>query len=128
MEPSRCSPDLSLIVACYNEETIVEASMARIFAVLDDTRLAWEVIFVDDGSRDRTPAVIEEIIARHPDRALRRILSDRNRGRGRTVSDGFRVACGAVVGYVDLDLEIPAHYIPVCVRAVREGADVATAL
>src|SRR5436190_745890 len=61
-------------------------------------------------------------------RVRRRSPHDPNRCRGRTVSDGFRLARGAVAGYVDIDLEVPAYYIPVCVRAVREGADVATAL
>jgi glycosyltransferase involved in cell wall biosynthesis len=120
--------DLSLIVACYNEEPILHASMAQVFDVLDGTRLSYEVIFVDDMSQDRTRAVIDEIIARHPWRPLRRILHERNRGRGRTVADGFLVAQGAVAGYIDIDLEVEAHYIPVCVRAVQQGADVATAL
>jgi GTP-binding protein HflX len=57
---------------------------------------------------------------------LRVILHDRNCGRGTTVSDGFRAARGGIAGYLDVDLEVHSRYIPSLVRAIRNGADVAT--
>ncbi|NCQ33081.1 MAG: hypothetical protein COY42_10610 [Armatimonadetes bacterium CG_4_10_14_0_8_um_filter_66_14] len=120
--------DLSLIVACYNEEPILADSVAQVFEVLDATRFSYEVIFVDDCSQDRTREIIDSILARYPDKSLRRIFHEQNIGRGGTVADGFRAAHGEVVGYLDIDLEVQARYIPACVLAVRNGHDVATAL
>jgi glycosyltransferase AglD len=122
------APDLSLVVACYNEEPILEASIAETFRVLDRLKLETEVIFVDDASRDRTAEVIERIIARHPDRRLRKIEHARNVGRGGTVADGIHAASGRIVGFIDIDLEVHPDNIRPCVLAVEEGHDVATAL
>ncbi len=119
--------DLSLVLACYNEEPIIEDSVRQIVDVLDATRFSYEIIFVDDGSRDRTRELIEAIMARYPRHAMSRIFHRVNKGRGGTVADGFRAARGEVVGYIDIDLEVHARYIPSCVLAVRHGADVATA-
>jgi glycosyltransferase involved in cell wall biosynthesis len=122
------NPDLTLVVACYNEEPILEQSMAETFQVLDLLRMTSEVIFVDDASRDRTRELIDRIIAAHPDRLLRKIEHPRNLGRGATVTDGIRAARGRLVGFIDIDLEVHARYIPTCVIALEEGFDVATAL
>lgn len=120
-------PDLTLVVACYNEEPILEHSVAETFRVLDRMRLGWEVVFVDDASRDRTSELIDQIIADHPDRALRTIRHAENVGRGGTVAEGIRSARGRLVGFIDIDLEVHARYIPVCVQALEEGYDIATA-
>jgi glycosyltransferase involved in cell wall biosynthesis len=120
--------DFTLVVACYNEEPILEASMAETFLVLDALRWRSEVIFVDDRSRDGTRAVIERIVAAHPNRMLGAIFHDVNVGRGGTVSDGIRAARGTFVGFIDIDLEVHARYVLPCLLALAEGADVATAL
>ena len=119
-------PALSVVVACYNEEPHLEESFRQLRAVLDDFHRPWEVVFVDDCSRDGTRGVLERIVREHPGLPLRVLLHEHNQGRGATVSDGFRVARGAVVGYLDIDLEVHAHYIAPVVRAVEQGADVAT--
>jgi glycosyltransferase involved in cell wall biosynthesis len=126
MKPDR--HDLSLVIACYNEEPILEPSVEQILRVLDLTRFSYEVIFVDDASTDRTRAIIDEILARNPDRPLRRLFHAENRGRGATVADGFLAATGEFVGFIDIDLEVHARYIPWCVLELQRGADVATAL
>lgn len=122
------APDLTLVVACYNEEPILERSVAETFQVLDLLRLTSEVIFVDDASRDRTREIIDRIIAAHPNRLLRKIEHPQNVGRGGAVTDGIRAARGRLVGFLDIDLEVHARYIPTCVLALEEGHDVATAL
>ena len=63
----------------------------------------------------------------HPDKNFRKLFHTHNTGRGRTVADGFRLACGDFVGYLDIDLEVHARYVPSMVLALRQGADVATA-
>src|SRR5574341_1796949 len=126
--PMQGSPrDLSLVLACYNEEPIIEDSVRQIVETLDHTRFTYEIIFVDDFSQDRTCELIDRIIAAYPYHAMSRIFHERNTGRGGAVSDGLRIAQGEVVGFLDIDLEVHARYIPTCVLALRNGADVATA-
>ena len=121
-------PDLTLVLACYNEEGIIRESVRQIVDVLEDTSFGYEIVFVDDASRDRTRELIDAIIAEHPGVAMSRVFHPENRGRGASVSDGFRIGRGRHRGYIDIDLEVGAHYIPACVRALEDGADIATAL
>jgi glycosyltransferase involved in cell wall biosynthesis len=122
----RPAPHLSVVLACYNEEEILAASFTEIREVLEDLGRPYEIVFVDDVSRDRTRDVIRDIVAAHPAAPIQVILHDVNRGRGTTVSDGFRAARGEIVGYLDVDLEVHARYIPSLVRAIEKGAEVAT--
>lgn len=119
-------PFLSLILACYNEEEILVSSFAEIRDALDSLGRPYEVIFVDDASRDRTREIIRAIVETHQDVDITVLLHDVNRGRGATVTDGFRAARGQIAGYLDVDLEVHARYIPSLVRAIGKGADVAT--
>ncbi len=119
--------DLSLVLACYNEEAVIRDSVKQIVEVLTNTRFSFEIIFVDDCSTDRTRDMIDKIIAQSPGVIMSRIFHTRNTGRGGAVSDGFRIARGDVVGYIDIDLEVHARYIPSCMMAIRNGADIALA-
>jgi len=117
--------DLSLVLACYNEGPTFTASVHEIVRVLDDTRLSFEVILIDDASSDGTAARLGELAAVDP--RFRVSFHRLNLGRGGTVSEGLRAAFGRVAGFVDIDLETAAHYIPAMVRAIDDGADVAVA-
>jgi glycosyltransferase involved in cell wall biosynthesis len=119
--------DVSLVLACYNEEQVIEESVSEILEVLDNTHYSYEVIFVDDCSQDHTRELIESVMARYPDKRMRKILHKENKGRGGTVADGIRASRGEVAGFIDVDLEVHARYIPSCVSAVKNGADVAAA-
>ncbi len=121
--------DLSVIIACYNEQPVLRDSVARIVDVLAQTKYAasYELIFVDDLSRDNTIEIVLELMDKYGDIPMRLIRHERNRGRGRTVMDGFEAARGRIIGFLDIDLETPAHYIPVAVLEIERGADVATA-
>ena len=120
------APHLSLVLACYNEAEHLEQSFAEIKDTLEQAPFPFEVLFVDDVSRDRTREILAKITATHPQLALRTILHETNRGRGATVTDGFRAARGSITGYIDVDLEVHSRYIPSLVRAIDQGADVAT--
>jgi glycosyltransferase involved in cell wall biosynthesis len=98
------SCELSLGLACYNEAEHFESSVRRIVRVLDDTRLTYEIIFVDDCSADRTPRLIQQVRNEFPDKDITTLFHAANTGRGGAVSDGFRAAKGAIVGYIDIDL------------------------
>jgi glycosyltransferase AglD len=119
-------PTLSLVLACYNEEQVLRSSFAEILKVLRELNRPFEVIFVDDVSRDGTREILRELQAAHPDVDIRVILHERNQGRGATVTDGFRAARGGITGYLDVDLEVHSRYIPSMIQAIEEGADVAT--
>ncbi len=120
------TPHVSLVLACYNEAEHLEASFDEIRETLDQTTWPYEIIFVDDVSRDRTREILRSIVASHPGHDLRLILHETNKGRGATVSDGFRAARGEITGYIDVDLEVHCRYIPALVRAIEKGADIAT--
>jgi len=119
--------DLSLVIPCYNEELILRDSIKQVFEVLDNTKFNYEIIFVDDCSRDNTRKIIDDVTSLYPDKQLTKIFHEKNTGRGGAVMDGIRVARGEVVGFIDIDLEVHARYIGSCVLAVKNGADVATA-
>lgn len=118
-------PHVSVVLACYNEEETLEASFREIWKALESLRCSSEVIFVDDVSRDGTRDIIRRLEAAHPER-VRAIFHETNRGRGATVNDGFRASRADIVGFLDVDLEVHARYIPSLVAALEEGADVAT--
>lgn len=117
--------DLSLILPCYNEHPVFETSTRSILKTLSHTTFSYEIIFVDDCSRDDTRALIDALIAAHPDKNLVRIFHEQNKGRGGAVADGLRAARGQVAGYIDIDLEVGAEYIPALTLAVQDGADIA---
>jgi glycosyltransferase AglD len=117
---------VSVVLACYNEEQILAPNFEEIRDTLENLGRPYEIIFVDDVSRDRTREIIRSIVAAHPTADLQVILHETNQGRGATVTDGFRAARGEIVGYLDVDLEVHSRYIPSLVRAIEKGADVAT--
>lgn len=96
--------------------------------MLDNTRLTYEIILVDDCSRDKTRELIDRLVSETPGKNFKVLFHDKNCGRGRTVADGFRMSQGDVVGFIDIDLEVQAHYVPSCVLSIKNGAEVATGL
>jgi glycosyltransferase involved in cell wall biosynthesis len=119
------APDLSLVIPCFNEAGHLRSNVATIVEVLETTRLEWEIVFVDDGSEDGTREMLREICEGSP--RLRAIFHERNRGRGAAFKTGFAATRGRVTGFLDVDLEVHALYIPALVNLVlHHGADVAT--
>jgi len=117
--------DLSLAIPCYNEEPHLRESAQALVEVLDSTRWEYEIVFVDDGSRDRTREVIRELCAANP--RCRYVFHEKNRGRGGAFKTGFAATTGRVTGFIDIDLEVPALYIPPLVNLIEShGVDVAT--
>jgi dolichyl-phosphate beta-glucosyltransferase len=120
------SPRISVVLACYNEEATLAVNFGEIRDTLDGLGEPYEIIFVDDVSQDRTRELIRSIVKSHSDVEFQVLLHEINRGRGATVTDGFRAARGEITGYLDADLEVHSRYIPSLVRAIEKGADVAT--
>lgn len=121
------NPDISLIIACYNEEKLLRESVARITSVLDDSVFSYELIFVDDNGSDGTAGIIKALVKKNPRWSA--IYHRVNEGRGKTVRDGIAVAKGKVVGFIDIDLEVSPVYITQFVRMILGGKeDVVTGL
>jgi glycosyltransferase involved in cell wall biosynthesis len=115
-----------VVLACYNEAEHIERSFAEIRDTLTQTGWPFEILLVDDVSRDATREILRRIVESHRALDLKLILHDRNQGRGATVTNGFRASRGTVAGYLDVDLEVHCRYIPSLVRAIENGADIAT--
>jgi glycosyltransferase involved in cell wall biosynthesis len=117
--------DLSLVVPCYNEAPHLAAHARAVVEILELTPWSWELVFVDDGSRDDTREIIRAICAR--DARCRYIFHAANAGRGAAFKTGFAGSDGRVTGFLDIDLEVHARYIPSLVNEIeRHGADIAT--
>lgn len=111
---------VSLVVPCYQEEEALGA-----FGALLDRLEVDEVVFVDDGSTDRTPGVLEALAA--GDRRVRIETHPQRRGVGAAMRTGLGAAGGDVVVVYDADRTYPPEDISRLVREVGAGADVATA-
>lgn len=117
-------PDLSLILPCYNESEHFTKSAEFILSTLKKTNYTFELIFVEDKSKDETPLLIRKFIQRHSKENLQVIWHSKNSGRGQTVTNGIQKALGIYVGYMDIDCEISPVYIADCLKLIKSGFDV----
>lgn len=115
---------LSLILPCYNESQHFEESTEKIFKVLKKLKQNFEIIFVEDKSKDITRELIKNFISKYPQEHIKSIFHPKNLGRGKTVSDGIKISKGEYVGYIDIDCEISPAYISQFVQKLEEGNDV----
>jgi dolichol-phosphate mannosyltransferase len=113
---------LSVVVAVYNEENVIEELLTRLTAVMASLPYDHEVIVVDDGSTDGTAYRLLALSAANP--ALRVLELSRNFGKEAATSAGIAHAAGDAVVLIDADLEHPPELIPQLVAKWEEGADV----
>ena len=116
------SPALSVVIPVYDEEPGLPALFARLYAALDALGLIYEVIFVDDGSRDRSAALLREQFERRPE-ATRVVLLNGNFGQHMAIMAGFERSRGARVVTLDADLQNPPEEIPKLLARMDEGHD-----
>jgi glycosyltransferase AglD len=115
--------DLSLILPTYNEETHFATSVERVVRAISDSKIHWQIIFVDDRSTDSTPTLISQLVKKHKN--WKAVYHRKNLGRGRAVTDGIKASRAKIVGYIDIDLEVSPVYIPGIVRTLlSDEADV----
>jgi len=115
-------PTLSVVIPIYNEEPGLEALFARLYPALDALGIPYEVIFVDDGSRDRSGALLREQFARRPD-ATRVVLLGNNVGQHMAIMAGFERCRGERVVTLDADLQNPPEEIAKLLARMDEGHD-----
>jgi undecaprenyl-phosphate 4-deoxy-4-formamido-L-arabinose transferase len=116
------APDLSVVVTLYDEEGTIEELHRRVSETLAGRD--YELILVDDGSRDGTWALVEGLRAR--DERLRAVRFKRNFGQHPAMHAGLARARGSIVVTMDGDLQNQPEDIPRLVAAVEGGADVAS--
>jgi len=117
---------LSVVIPCYNEESGVDALFARLLPVLDALAVPYEVVCVNDGSRDSTLERLVAAARRIP--ALKVVDLSRNFGKERALSAGLAHATGEVVVPMDADLQHPPEAIAAMIAKWREGYEVVYAV
>jgi dolichyl-phosphate beta-glucosyltransferase len=102
--------DLSIVVPAYNEEHRLPPTLARLAAYLASQPMRWEIVVVDDGSRDDTCGVVERAMATIPN--LRLVRQRPNRGKGAAVRLGMLAARGQIRVMSDADGSMPPEQLP----------------
>jgi undecaprenyl-phosphate 4-deoxy-4-formamido-L-arabinose transferase len=116
------APVLSIVIPVYNEEAGLAALYARLYPALDALGVSYEIIFIDDGSQDRSTALLAEQFERRPD-VTRVILFDGNFGQHHAILAGFAHCRGERVVTLDADLQNPPEDIPLLLDAMDRGHD-----
>ena len=114
--------NLSVVIPVYNEEEGLPALFALLYPALDALKLGYEVIFVNDGSRDRSAALLREQFARRPD-VTRVVLLNGNFGQHLAIMAGFERTRGERVVTLDADLQNPPEEIARLLAKMDEGYD-----
>ena len=114
---------VSVVVPVYNEEGCLPELIERTVKTLEGCDKRYEFIMVDDGSADRSAALIREAAEKHPDRVIGCFLN-RNYGQHSAIMAGFSIVRGDLVITIDADLQNPPEEIPRLIAAAEEGNDV----
>lgn len=122
MHPDKDDVELSVVVPIYNEEPNIDYLFERLIPVLDRLNLKYEVVCVDDGSKDNTLNYLVEHHHRNP--SIKVINLSRNFGKEIALTAGIDHATGAAVVPIDADLQDPPELIEELVAKWREGYDV----
>ncbi len=113
---------LSVVIPCMNEEEVLRETNRRLVAVLEGISLNLEIVYVDDGSTDSTPALLRELQAH--DSRIRVIRFSRNFGHQVAITAGLEHASGDAVAIIDADLQDPPEVILDFVAKWLDGYDV----
>ncbi|RUS47787.1 glycosyltransferase family 2 protein [Cohnella sp. AR92] len=113
---------LSVVVPMYNEEEVIETTYRRLTTALDPIGETYELVFVNDGSRDNTAKIVRRIGAEDP--RVKMVDFSRNFGHQIAVTAGMDYSSGRVVALIDADLQDPPELIPEMIAKWREGYDV----
>lgn len=113
---------LSVVIPVLNEESMVGPLVEAVRPVLDGLDLGWNILFVDDGSTDRTLERLRALSREEP--RIKAISFSRNFGKEQAMAAGLRYAKGDCVLIMDADLQHPPEYIPEFVRLWRQGSKV----
>jgi undecaprenyl-phosphate 4-deoxy-4-formamido-L-arabinose transferase len=115
-------PAVSIVIPVYNEQDVLQALFDRLYPVMDGLGEAYEIIFVNDGSRDRSPQLLADQYRARPD-VTRVVLFNGNFGQHMAILAGFEHVRGQMAITLDADLQNPPEEIPRLVAEIRKGHD-----
>jgi undecaprenyl-phosphate 4-deoxy-4-formamido-L-arabinose transferase len=122
MTVSLTKPEISVVIPIYNEQAGLAALFARLYPALDKLGASYEVVFVNDGSRDNSVSILAEQFRQRPD-VTRVVLFNGNYGQHMAILAGFEAARGDIMVTLDADLQNPPEEIGNLVAKMREGYD-----
>jgi dolichol-phosphate mannosyltransferase len=114
--------DISIVAPCYNEELVLPEFHRRIHAVCATLKASCEIVLVNDGSKDRTWTIMNELSARDPNLVCVNLA--RNHGHQLALTAGLHVCRGRSVMIIDADLQDPPELLPAMLERMDAGADV----
>lgn len=112
----------SIVIPCYNEQETINAFYDAIIPVMDQTKEKYELIFVNDGSRDRTEEILRELASK--DKKVKVINFAKNSGQQAALLAGFTESQGEAVVDIDVDLQDPVEAILPMIEKWKEGYDI----
>lgn len=115
-------PEISVVIPIYNEEAGLATLFARLYPALDALGRTFELVLVDDGSRDRSPALLHEQFDRRPD-VTRVVYLQANFGQHMAILAGFERARGEILVTLDADLQNPPEEIAKLLDKMDQGYD-----
>jgi len=115
-------PEVSVVIPIYNEQAGLAALFARLYPALDRLGTSYEIVFINDGSRDQSVSILAEQFRARPD-VTRVVLFNGNYGQHMAILAGFEAARGRIMVTLDADLQNPPEEIGNLVAKMREGHD-----
>ncbi|MYM66203.1 glycosyltransferase [Pseudoduganella sp. FT55W] len=122
MLTAHTKPEISVVIPIYNEQAGLAALFARLYPALDKLGTSYEIVFVNDGSRDNSVSILAEQFRARPD-VTRVVLFNGNYGQHMAILAGFEAARGEIMVTLDADLQNPPEEIANLVAKMREGYD-----
>lgn len=116
------NPAVSVVIPVYNEEAGLAQLFDRLYPALDALGETYEIVFINDGSRDRSAALLAEQYRKRPD-VTRVVLFNGNFGQHMAILAGFEQSRGEIMVTLDADLQNPPEEIGKLVAKAREGYD-----
>ena len=116
-------PLISVVIPAYNESARIGKALDEVLSCVHERNWRAEVLVVNDGSTDRTAAIVQEFAKLHPE--VRLLNNPGNRGKGFSVRQGALHAVGEIVMFTDADLSAPMGEAERLFAALRQGADIA---
>ncbi len=115
-------PYITIVIPVYNEEGNLHSLFGRLYPVMEKIAKPFEIIFTDDGSRDRSLAILRELAERYPEVGV--IEFNGNFGQHMAILAAFEKSSGEIVITLDADLQNPPEEIPKLVAKMEQGHDV----
>ncbi len=122
MTTSSQRPEVSVVIPVYNEEAVLAQLFERLYPAMDELERSYEIVFVDDGSHDRSPAMLREQYQARPE-VTRVVLLKANAGQHAAIIAGFERSHGQRVITLDADLQNPPEEIGQLLACMDQGYD-----